>query len=200
MNRTMRIPDILLFVLIVISFTGISAQNKFVTTRIIDSVDKKLKGRGGEEQNLKFSLVSRTTEDKVLYSEKYVSIDISTIDVVDASYSTGYAVTSNLNFAVGRNDTRDIYYANESIKLNKDDLVSIRDFLNKTLVSQSQNQESDIGWSLSIRDVFVISLVHDTKKKQWLYFLMINDAIFSIPLEEGKQLMSKLVAFERNLE
>jgi hypothetical protein len=173
---------------------------KFVTTTILDSVDKRLKGKGGNEQNVSFNLVEKTVEKgETVSTKKFVSINISNIDVNSVGFSTGFAVTSNMDFALGRKDNQEIQRSNETITLGKADLQSIKEFLNKTIVNQSKNQEKDIGWSLEIDNKFTVSLVHNTAKKVWVYFIKINNAVFSIPLSDGKKLMGKLVSFEKEL-
>jgi hypothetical protein len=199
MNTTIKILLLIIFILP----TRLMSQSegvKFVTTTILDSVDKRLKGKGGNEQNVSFNLVEKTVEKgETVSTKKFVSINISNIDVNSVGFSTGFAVTSNMDFALGRKDNQEIQRSNETITLGKADLQSIKEFLNKTIVNQSKNQEKDIGWSLEIDNKFTVSLVHNTAKKVWVYFIKINNAVFSIPLSDGKKLMGKLVSFEKEL-
>lgn len=193
-----------IYFLIMLSIPNIvSSQNKgaqFVTTVIIDSVNKKLKKSSGEQQDVTFSLVDKTVEESGNKSnDRYVVINISTVDVNVSGYSNGFVVTSNMDFALGRQDQTVLKRNSETIILRKSDLVLIKEFLNRTIVYQNENQNKDIGWSISLENSFTVSLVHDVKAKEWLYFLQLGQAIFSISIEEGKALMSKLVNYESQL-
>lgn len=187
------------FLILLPQITQRQVAYKRTTLEILDKVEKTFKRFGGESESVKFSLIKRTVvADQDSKESTYVSVEIEAKESTEIITSSGFTITSNLDFAIGRSSASQIERLSGNIMLDKSDLEQVTQFLNETIQNTRSDLPNDIGWALEINERLKIALIYEKiGATNWKYYMALDGAEFEIPFQEGLGLMKKLVEFER---
>jgi len=190
--------------LLISHFSGHS-QKTFTrsTVEIFDKYEMKLKRINSNIETFRMSLLRRidqTAKDTTLG----VNIEIETVKKSDLISSSGFTITSNLDFALSASNVQKIDHQKGTMLLSLDEFLSLFDFINESIGRVDNDLKYDSGWQLVIAERFALALIFETQGgasgKKWKYYLRLDDAEFEVTFEDALEMIGKMSSFKKRIK
>ena len=193
----------------IVSFVSLATfgdcQKPFIrgTIEVFDKYEMKLKRIGGNIETFRMSLlrnIDQTEKDTTVG----VNFEIETVKKSDLITSTGFTMTSNLDFAVSTSTVKKIDHQKGTMLLTFEEFLSLIDFFNETIAKKSQEPEYDTGWQLEIEERFALALLFERQPgpsgQKWKYYLRLDDAEFEVTFDNAIEMFKKMAAFKKRIK
>jgi hypothetical protein len=175
----------------------VMAQKPFnrSTFEIIDKYEMSVKRIGGTLENFAMSLVRRidqTEKDTVIG----VNIELQSTKKSDLITSSGFTITSNLDFAIGSSTVRKVENKEGSMLLSAEEFLRLIDFFNETIAIKNTLPLHDTGWQLVVENRFTLIFLYESKALyKWKYYMSLDDAEFELNYESAIEMFKKMRTF-----
>mgnify|MGYP006304844987 CR=1 FL=1 len=190
----------------ILLFTGIGlGQVEQIIYKKYDYIKKETNPLFGKKSaSIEFNLISLTNlmNDSTTYGvEAYVNVRKQ--EVVGTSSSIAFSnIGSLLSSSVSGSSLSKIINKEGFIFLDRDNLKTIEDFINRALAARGKKQENYIMYKLTLNERLEVGLKYDPEKNadsKWDFIITINKATYVTPYNDGLELLRKLNDFRERL-
>ena len=159
---------------------------------------------GKKSTSVEFNLIGLTNlmNDSTTYGvEAYVNVRKE--KVVGTSSSIAFSnIGSLLSSSVSGSSMSKIINKEGFIFLDRDNLKTIENFINRALGARGKKQEHYIMYKLTLNERLELGLKYDPEKdayNKWDFIITINNATYVTPYDDGLELLRKLNDFRKRL-
>ena len=165
------------------------------TIEIIDKYEMSIKRIGGTNETFAMSLIrniNQTDKDTVVG----VNFEIQSVQKSDLITSSGFTITNNLDFAIGKSTVQRVEQKKGRMLLSASDFLRLIEFFNETIAIKNTQPAHDTGWQLVIEDRFTLIFLYESKAAyKWKYYMRLDDAEFELNYESAIEMFKKLRTF-----